>query len=309
MENSILLNILERYLGSSKQTARGNYSFHCPNCMHPKHKLEINLENHNWNCWVCGNRDNFKGKTLKSLFKKINIDIKSISDLKYIEKKKKISSISISPINNIILPSEFIFLKDISKKDILGKHALSYLKRRGLNENDIIKYNLGICKEGKYKEMLIIPSFDSNGHLNYFTTKGFMEYNEKTKINPPFSRDIIGFEIFINWNKPIILVEGPFDAMTVKRNVIPLFGKIILPNLKKKIIESNVDKIYIALDEDAHKEALQHCEAFMNLGKQVYLIDIKGKDFNELGFEKSLKVLHNTYPLTFKDLITQKMNL
>ena len=157
--------------------------------------------------------------------------------------------------------------------------------------------------------MLIIPSFDSNGHLNYFTTKGFMEYNEKTKINPPFSRDIIGFEIFINWNKPIILVEGPFDAMTVKRNVIPLFGKIILPNLKKKIIESNVDKIYIALDEDAHKEALQHCEAFMNLGKQVYLIDIKGKDFNELGFEKSLKVLHNTYPLTFKDLITQKMNL
>jgi hypothetical protein len=120
---------------------------------------------------------------------------------------------------------------------------------------------------------------------------------------------IIGFEIFINWNKPIILVEGPFDAMTVKRNVIPLFGKVILPELEKKIIKSNVNKIYIALDEDAHKESLKHCEHFMNNGKEIYLVDIKDKDFNELGFEESLKVLHNSYPLTFKDLITQKMNL
>lgn len=309
MENSVLLNILERYLGQSKQTSKGNYSFHCPNCRHYKPKLEINLENHNWNCWVCGNRDNFKGKTLKSLFKRIHIDPSTISDLKYIEKPKKEKKYSIINKENLQLPNEFISLQNINNKDIIARHALNYIKRRGLNENDIIKYNLGFCKEGKYKDMLIIPSYDENGILNYFTSKGFMEYNEETKINPSFSRDIIGFEIFINWNEPIILVEGPFDAMTVKRNVIPLFGKIILSKLEKKIIESNIQNIYIALDEDAHTEALKHCEHFMNNGKKVYLVNTKKKDFNELGFVESLKVLHNTHPLTFKDLITQKINL
>jgi transcription elongation factor Elf1 len=309
MESSVLLNILERYLGTSKQTAKGNHSFHCPNCNHHKPKLEINLNTHSWNCWVCGNRDNFKGKTIKSLFKRINVDIKNIPDLKYISKPSKKVVPNKDNIEKIQLPPEFISLKNISKKNILGRHALNYLKSRGLSDDDITKYNLGICEIGKYKEMLIIPSYDENGILNYFTSKGFMEYNEKVKVNPPFSRDIIGFEIFINWNKPIILVEGPFDAMTVKRNVIPLFGKVILPELEKKIIKSNVNKIYIALDEDAHKESLKHCEHFMNNGKEVYLVDIKDKDFNELGFEESLKVLHNSHPLTFKDLITQKMNL
>lgn len=301
---SILVNILERYLGKGKPTARNNYAFKCPNNCHPtKLKLEVNLDTHEYHCWKC----ELKGKTIKSLFKRINVDTKNVSDLKYIEKKKK--STYIPSVNEIALPPEFISLKNISKKNILGKHALNYLKSRGLEEGDIIKYNLGICETGKYKEMLIIPSYDENGILNYFTSKGFMEYNEKIKVNPPFSRDIIGFEIFINWNKPILLVEGPFDAMTVKRNVIPLFGKIILPELEKKIIKSNVNKIYIALDEDAYKESLKHCEHFMNNGKEVYLVDIKDKDFNELGFEESLKVLHNSYPLTFKDLITQKMNL
>ena len=38
--------------------------------------------------------------------------------------------------------------------------------------------------------------------------------------------------MYINWEEPIILVEGVFDAMAVKRNVIPLFGKLVLDKLK-----------------------------------------------------------------------------
>ena len=51
--------------------------------------------------------------------------------------------------------------------------------------------------------------------------------------------------MYINWNLPIILCEGAFDAMAIKRNAIPLFGKKISTTLMKKIIESNVEKIYL----------------------------------------------------------------
>ena len=46
---------------------------------------------------------------------------------------------------------------------------------------------------------------------------------------------------------PIILCEGLFDALAIKRNAIPLLGKNIQNNLMKKIVTSVVDKIYIAL--------------------------------------------------------------
>jgi hypothetical protein len=82
--------------------------------------------------------------------------------------------------------------------------------------------------------MIIIPSYDANGKLNYFTARSF-EKDPYTKYrNPETSRDIIPFELFINWDLPIILCEGPFDAMAIKRNAIPLFGKNIQSILNEK---------------------------------------------------------------------------
>ena len=34
--------------------------------------------------------------------------------------------------------------------------------------------------------------------------------------NPPMSKDTVVFELFINWNEPIVLVEGSFDAIAVR---------------------------------------------------------------------------------------------
>ncbi len=68
--------------------------------------------------------------------------------------------------------------------------------------------------------------------------------------------EIIGFEYYINWNVPVVLCEGVFDAMAIKRNAIPLFGKTISRRLMKKLVESEVKTVYIALDKDAVKQAM-----------------------------------------------------
>ena len=157
--------------------------------------------------------------------------------------------------------------------------------------------------------MVIIPSYDNNGKLNYFTARSF-EKNPYIKYrNPDASRDIIPFELFINWDLPIILCEGPFDAMAIKRNAIPLFGKNIQPSLMKRLVESKVEKVYIALDNDAMSQALKFCEQLLNVGKEVYFVELQGKDPSELGFKDFTKLIQTVTPLTEYTLMEKKLQL
>jgi DNA primase len=157
--------------------------------------------------------------------------------------------------------------------------------------------------------MIVIPSYDNNGNLNYFTARNFEKNSTLKYKNPSVSRDIIPFELFINWDLPFILCEGPFDAIAIKRNTIPLLGKNIQSTLMKKIVKSSVDKIYIALDKDAQKQALNFCEKLMSEGKEVYLVDMQDKDPSEMGFENFTNLIQDTYPLTFSSLLEKKLTL
>ena len=162
------------------------------------------------------------------------------------------------------------------------------------------------CAEGEYAERIIIPSYDKDGILNYFTARSFTGSNYKYK-NPRVSRDVIGFELFVNWSEPIILCEGPFDAMSIKRNAIPLFGKTIPKELLKKIYKENVKEIYIVLDEDARKDSIKLVDKLMKDGIQAYFVQLKDKDPNELGFKRVWDVIHSTNRTSFSDIIRHRL--
>lgn len=313
-DNQALLILLESVLGKGNKTSRGNYSFMCPFCSHHKPKLEINLittqkKENFWHCWIC----NARGNTIRQLFKKIKVgpDKYEHLDLIVIPSKTEIKK----HIDDLSLPKEFIPLSDdlsgYSKlAKIEARHALNYLlNERKLTPDDIVKYNIGFCFEGKYEKRVIIPSYDENGILNYFIARSYVDSGEAYKNPPTDAKSAIGLELYINWDAPIILIEGMFDAITIKRNVIPLFGKLIHEKLMKKLVKSSVKKIYIALDPDAIKKALNHAETLMSYGKEVYLVEIDGKDANKIGFEKFLETLEHTYPLTFQSLLEKKLQL
>jgi len=76
-----------------------------------------------------------------------------------------------------------------------------------------------------------------------------------------------------------------------------------------KIVESEVKTVYLALDKDALKEALDYSQTLLNHGKEVYLIELEGKDPSDLGFEHMTKILHQAKPLTFSDLLLKKIQL
>lgn len=309
--NRILLGQIETLLGKGKPTARGNYAFFCPNKHHSKPKLEINFDEQSphyqsYQCWSCG--EEFKGKKLIHLLKSLELSSDKINNIKPLLKGDIVNYKSEVIEERAELPKEFIPLSR-PNNSFVYKQAINYLTKRGITKQDILKYNIGYCEYGPYKDRIIIPSYDEKGILNYFTARAINEHAYIKYKNPPTSRDIIPFELFINWNLPIVLCEGPFDALAIKRNVIPLFGKNIQEALLKKIAQTAVRKIYIALDNDAVKQSLNHCERLMNEGKKVYLVEMEQKDPSELGFKNFTEIIQKAIPLTFSSLLAKKLEL
>ena len=205
------------------------------------------------------------------------------------------------------LPIEFKSFLQVESSNPEFWNAFSYLKKRGLTREDILRYNIGYCETGPYSKMVVIPSYDVDGILNFFTGRSY--YNDATfkHKNPKVSKDIIGFEVYVDWKYPITVVEGVFDAIAVKRNAIPLFGKIVLEKLKKAVVKNNVKNINIALDKDARVKALQSCEYFINNGVSVTLIDLDEADPSDLGFSKINTLIQESRMLTPYQLMEMKI--
>jgi len=311
MKNLKLLQLLESVLGKGKPTSGDNIAFFSPFVSHYKPKLEININtNHagenTWHCWISDK----KGRSIATLFKQLNLSKEKFEQLNRIIETTRYRSkeTGIEKVEVIQLPEEYrpLWIKKLTPD---YRNAIHYLTNRGISIFDIIKYRIGYCESGEYAGKIIIPSYNSAGQLNYFVSRAFYKNDKFKHKNPKISKDIIGFEMFINWAEPIILCEGSFDAIAIKRNAIPLFGKIIQPALQKKIIEERVRNIYICLDSDALKNAIQIAERFMGEGLNVYFIELQDEDASELGFKKITEILADTDVLTFEGLMQLKMGM
>lgn len=304
-----LLELLESVLGKSKKTSGENYAFYSPFVDHYKPKLEINIQinskgDNPWHCWISDE----KGKTIKSLFKKLHVSKSTWDEYNAIfSKVNRYSSEydNTKVVEQVELPKEFKPLYEHSNS-IKRKHALNYLLSRGLRVEDVVKYNIGYCEDGEYQDKIIIPSYDERGKLNFFVGRSFYETNFKHK-NPRVSKDIIGFDLLVNWDTPIVLCEGAFDAIAIRRNAIPLFGKTIQSELEKKIIGNQVKKLYICLDSDALKNALGLAEKFMSYGIQTHLVEVGDSDASEMGYEKINKKIYDTPPLDLRKLMEYRL--
>jgi len=208
------------------------------------------------------------------------------------------------------LPKEFQSLIGRNEKisSIVYTHARAYLRKRGVSEEDIIRYNIGYCVDGEYGGRIVVPSYDSNANLNYFVGRAIYPGKLKYK-NPPVSKDIVVFELYINWKMPIVLCEGVFDAIAIKRNAIPLLGKTVSNSLLSKIIINKVPSVVLALDTDASDTSVKISQKLMQYGITVSKVTLKDKDPSEVGYKNMLKALDCATSVDQYDLILQKLAL
>lgn len=306
----LLQDVLGKFFHSGKE-----YLFYCPKCKHHKQKLSINIEKNVFKCWVCEYKSNSISNIVKQygnsqhifewgrLSGEINLSEKE--DL-----KKLIIEIDKNDIENesIIssLPKEFISL--VGNFGALAQRPRKYLFNRGLEEEDIIKWKIGFAIEGEYQNRIIFPSFNNEGKINYFVTRTFDNDFIKYK-NPVNNKNIIFNYLSLNFRKPLTIVEGIFDAIKAKENVVPILGSSL--SLESKLffeIVKNNTICYIGLDPDVFLKELKIIESLLLYGIKIFKIQVKPfKDIGEMSKEEFQKRKNESIEINQEKFLLYKM--
>ena len=303
----MIVNILDSFLGEpySHNEDTGQLKYDCPACAEDKgllgtdgkHNLEINYNKNKFNCWSCGKTNHMHGpieKLIKRYGTKDNLSSYQLIKPDDEDIEEYIDNIKRDRV--IKLPDEFKLLKDSNESDNRYKWAMFYLKQRGITNKIIEKYNIGFVSEGLYRDRIIIPSYDSNGILNYFIARSFNDKIKPKYLNPSIEKqDIIFNENLINFDATIFLVEGAFDHIVIP-NSIPLLGKVLHSNLKLMLLEKACADIVIVLDDDALKDA-KYIKSQLNIDRlegKVKLCKLpEGYDPSKINEEQGSKGIIN----------------
>jgi hypothetical protein len=291
--------IFKRTFGEVKNEGREQIQVNCPRCQERdylpdpdgKFNLEINLERNVFRCWKCDD-PKFSGKDLTYLikvygskddledFKQVRQDYFQL-DFETEEKQPEVEAV-------VSLPDEFIPFTSIDLNNEDHRKAYNYLIfDRKIDRDLIFKYRLGFCVDGRFKNRIIIPSFDKNGRLNYFVARTWVKGVKPTYMNPKVEKGrFIYNEGYINWDATVYLVEGGFEELSFPVNTIPLLGK----HLGAKLFYELKDKkpeIIIILDPDAVKDAIRLYEQlqsiYYNCTEKVKIVIMEGEyDLDEV---------------------------
>ena len=251
--------------------------FTCPACGHHKRKFSVNLDKSVYKCWVC----DYRGRNIRRVIRSYGSynqlqkwdaisqrsDIEKFAEL-FMETERTEDK------SKMELPEEFTSLCS-EKAPATGTYALRYLQKRGVTKDDILKWKIGYCFSGEYRNRIIIPSFDEDGDCSYFIARSYTGDSYKYK-NPRASKDIVFNDLFIDWNKDLVLVEGVFDAL-VAGNAVPILGSTLRKGseLLRKIVRNDTP-IYIALDPDAEEKERRIIKMLLEYDIELYKIDVSG---------------------------------
>ena len=272
MQREKKFRAIKQVLGEPDFTKGDEAVFHCPKCQHRKPKLSVNLVTERFHCWVC----EWSGKSLLPLMKRGSPEreeyFNELEERRGVRKNQEPEK----QYDPVILPPEFRTLS-VPSRSPYYRVAMEYLANRGVCEDDILRWKLGYCEDGEYKHRIIIPSFDEYGELNFFTGRTYYP-NQVNYKHGNFCEDIITNDYMIDWEQPVIITEGAFDAMQAGDNAIPLQGSILREGSKlfRKVVSTGVD-VYFALDTDAFKKQLQIIELFLAYGVTCHYVNLFGK--------------------------------
>jgi len=328
-----LADFLEKIFGTCQITGSGqnaNLNFVCPICSsqksgsYNKKKLAIKLTDtgHLVKCWVC----NYKSRNLADLIRRFH----SGYFVEYLNRFVGTHQLKVNNNNNVNkvvtevefkLPNGFQLLalpnNDINM-EISYRAALNYIAYRfGMETKDLDPSHLwywkfGIALEDRaFVNRVIMPSFTSEGDLNYFTGRTYADVNPKY-LNPNIHReDIIFNEININWNEPLTIVEGPFDLIKCNSNATCLLGSDLTTDYKLFLmLAKHKTPVILALDPDAKDKVLKIADMLSEYDISVYILDIPVpyKDVGELSQTQFNYLLETATPFSKDYLLRAKIS-
>ena len=282
---------------------KGNeHLYTCPYCKHHKKKMSVNFAIGAFKCWICDTR----GKNIYRLVRKFGtyqqrqkwLELEGRLDLNEFENIfAEMNDVKEEQV--IELPKEFVSLcnKRLPKS---SQRPLKYLQERGITREQILKWKIGFCPDGRFGGRIIIPSFNNSGNVNYFIARSYVGHQRKY-LNPTAEKDIIFNQLSVDWDSPVILVEGVFDAIVAGENAIPILGSTLRENTKLfQAIVINDTPVYLALDEDAKKKTGQIVKSMLQYDIELLEIDTSGcEDVGSMSHDVFLERKNQAQPVDY----------
>ena len=253
--------------------------FKCPVCEHHKLKLSVNIRKNVFKCWVC----DYRGRNIRRLVRRFGTFVhlqrwEELTGRHDIERFAELfdDSPRLDPVPTLDLPEEFISLTS-NNIPATGIYAHKYLHSRGITKADILKWKIGYCFGGEYRNRIVIPSFNDDGDISYFMARSYNGDSYKYK-NPRVSKNIVFNELFIDWDEDLIIVEGVFDAI-VAGNATPILGSTLRSDsrLLQKIVYNDTP-VYVALDPEAAAKERKIIQTLLKYDIELYKIDVNGHE-------------------------------
>jgi len=298
-------NTLVRAFGSGFLARDGvNFAVSCPECdsTKSKKKFSIRLDDYRYHCWVCG----IKGKNVWLYLRK-KLGFRDIDEtlLKPIKDKPE------EEINEpIYLPKDFVpIFRKTRDPDV--KAVLNYMKKRGYSSSDIYRWRIMTTTTGRFRRRAIIPSFDDQGEVNYYVGRSIDDGSFKYLNAKVPKREIIFNEIDIDWTKPIVLVEGVFDAMKCPDNTIPVLGSSLSVKSKlfRKLMKHQSDVI-VSFDPDLKDKALVLANNLYEAGCKVRVCFApEGQDLGSQSKSQNKALLRSSKIYTPYSKLEHRINL
>lgn len=288
------------------EVRRENITVRCPICNDnraEKKKLSIRLTDDVNHCWVCG----WSARSLLPLLKKFAQD--RIEDYKVINPFLHDKAATIDDVMPLCLPSDFKLL-GATQGDPYASRLVGYLKSRGIGIREMWRWKLGYSRNEKWIDRVIVPSFDRNGDLNYFTGRIVTDQQFRKYENCDIKRTEIVFdEMNIDWKKELVLVEGPFDLVKCRMNATCILGSSISEEalLHDKILY-NGTPIVLMLDSDMQERMLYLAKRFMSYGISVKCVFLSNKDPGQMTATVVEEAVKRAKVLTEYDIMKLKLH-
>lgn len=300
-----IIKVLDEY-GIDYKERDNSLTLQCPICT--KYKLDIHKYYGYYICYHCADSENVKGKNAAYV-------ISQIAQVSYSEVRNKIESLDLddledkpvkkkeSPVDiyKIEFPSDFYRINlDIAKP------GAEYLASRGVDLETAKKLEL---RYWSYRKQVVFPIFHKNILVGYQgrcidpnVPKKFSKYTM-----PGFKKaNYLMFEKTIQ-GKEVILAEGPISALKFAKSGLPFvasMGKYVSTNQIELLQKLEINKIYLALDRDAHVEVEKLIRMYNHLF-QFYFVEIPlhRDDFGDCTFDECTQAVKNSYFATVNNIL------
>lgn len=340
-----IYDILRLIFGESKQgdfsTNESQYQFNSPwiaeengGVPDGKYNLEVSLslgKYHDWSTEHGGNISKLIKKWgTKELLSEYFRIVNEIKETRYYDLDLfKDNGEDLGYYNSLKLPLTF---KKIDLKTCRKQKLIEYLEERKITQDMIDFYNIGYTTwdEEKWqdRDRIIIPSYNSEGDLNYWIGRDFI--NEKSNsLSSPWNNHKVKYkncdadknkivfqESKIQWNNDIFLVEGGLDCLYYP-NSIALLGKVLKKEneIYKQLYEKANGNIIICLDGDTKIVETKRIYNLLNVGRlrnKIWYVrletdELPWKDFGEAyqagGKENIIKIMKSKKQFSEIDLL------